>query len=95
MSMSRGGYVQGIGMSGGGYVQGEYVGGGGGTWGMEYYGIRSTSERYASHWNAFLLNIHPHKYPAVAMWSSYQGNFSRPFIMLLHSSNSYGSHFSE
>ena len=28
MSMSRGGYVQGIGMSGGGYVQGEYVGGG-------------------------------------------------------------------
>ena len=39
------------------------VGGGGndplGTWGMEYYGIRSTSERYASHWNAFLL-----KYPS-------------------------------
>ena len=30
---------------------------------MGYYGIRSTSERYASYWNAFLVNVKIiHKY---------------------------------
>ena len=46
MSMSRGGYVQGIGMSGGGYVQGEYVGGGRGgvraAWNTMGYGQQAS-----------------------------------------------------